>query len=247
MSTRVDPRLAERRRAVAESNARRRLRRLVWVLVAGAVIGGLGWLAHSPWFAISRVVVSGVTGSDTLAILNDAGVVEGTPLITVGPRKVEERLVADPWVVNADVRLILPGTVEVTVNERTPVAWVQSDDRWAVVGGDATVLRYDTTPGFPRAEFEVPGPTRGNAYQDERVIGSLSFFLTLPPDLQEAASMGERDGEIWARVQGYAILLGLPTEMDQKASALVAMLAEGLESGTTINLVAPSRPAVVED
>ncbi len=41
MTTRVDPRLAERRRRVAEGNARKRLRRVFWSLVAVAVVGAI--------------------------------------------------------------------------------------------------------------------------------------------------------------------------------------------------------------
>ncbi len=84
MTTRVDPRLADRRRTVAESNARRRLRRIFWAMVVVVVAAGVGWVAQSPWFSIAHIAVSGVEGSDTHQILHEAGVLEGTPLIMVG-------------------------------------------------------------------------------------------------------------------------------------------------------------------
>ena len=246
MTTRVDPRLAERRRHVAEGNARKRLRRVFWALVVVAVAGAIGWVAQSPWFSVAHIAVSGVSGSDTMRLLETTDVVEGRPLIMIGPRAVEDVLEADPWVIDATVRRVLPDTVEVVVIERRPLVWVQAGDRWAVVADDSSVLRFDTEPGEPTIIVAANAPGPGQSYADQRVTGGVAFLTRLPAEIRPQVTLGEQDGELRAAVAGLDVRLGLPTEMTEKAAALVAILEEELPPGSVVNLVAPTRPAVVE-
>ena len=246
MTTRVDPRVAERRRTVAEGNARRRLRRMFWALVAIAFVGAVGWVAQSPWFSIAHIAVSGVASSDTYRTLDTAGVVEGAPLITVAPGRIEELLEEDPWVVEATVRRVVPDAIEVAVEERIPFAWVQTGGAWTVIAGDATVLRTDSEPGGPTLVLEASVIDRGSRFEDRRVTGGLAFLAGLPTETRNQTSLFEQSGELWATVAGMQVRLGRPTEMKEKASALMAILDEGIPVGSVINLVAPTRPAVVE-
>lgn len=246
MTTRVDPRLAERRRSVAEGHARQRLRRVFWALVMVALAGAIGWVAQSPWFSIAHVAVSGVSGSDTRQILETAGVVDGTPLITLRPGRVEQLLEADPWVIEATVRRVIPDAVEVVVNERTPLMWVKAGTRWAVVAEDSSVLRFDPEPAGPSMTIDLVGPEIGQLFDDQRVTGGVRFVSGLPAASRQQVVLTERDGELWAYVAGLEVRLGLPTEMAEKAAALQAILAEELPAGSTVNLVAPTRPAIVE-
>lgn len=246
MTTRVDPRLAERRRTVAESNARRRLRRVFWALVVLSLVGAAGWVAQSPWFSIAHMAVSGVSSSDTHRILETAGVVEGVPLITVATSRVEELLEEDAWVIDATVRRVFPDAIEVAIEERIPFAWVKSDGAWTAIAGDATVLRVDPEPGGPTLVLEASAINRGSRFDDRRVTGGLAFLSGLSAETRQKASVFEQSGELWATVAGMNVRLGLPTEMKEKAAALLAILDEGIPEGSLINLVAPTRPAVVE-
>ena len=246
MTTRVDPRLAQRRRTVAEGHARKRLRRIFRALLVVTLVAAVGWVAQSPWFSIAHIAVSGVSGSDTHRILQKAGVVEGTPLIAVAPGRVEALLEEDPWVVQATVRRAVPDAVEVAVNERIPLAWVQTGRGWAVIAEDATVLRYDPEAAGPTLVLEAAALDRGDRFEDPQVTGGVAFLVALPPDTRNRVSLTEQGGELWADVAGLLVRLGLPTEMTEKASALLAILDEGIPLGSVVNLVAPTRPAVVE-
>ena len=246
MTTRVDPRLAERRRTVAESNARKHLRRIFWALLVVAIVGTFGWLAQSPWFSIAHIAVSGVQGSDTHQILQTAGVVEGTPLIAVAPGRVEEQLEADPWIAEATVRRVVPDAIEVVVDERIPFAWVQAGSGWAVIAEDLTVLRMDPGPTGPWVAIEGSGLDRGDRLDDPWVTGGVIFLAGLPAETRSQVSLTERDGELWANMDALAVRLGLPTEMEAKAAALLAILEEGIPPGSVVNLIAPTRPALVE-
>ena len=73
----IDPRLAERRKSVAEDNAKRNIGRLLRFLGTLAVVGGLVWLALSPFLSVSQVRTAGVASSDTHSTLVSEGVVAG--------------------------------------------------------------------------------------------------------------------------------------------------------------------------
>jgi cell division protein FtsQ len=246
MTTRVDPRLAERRRTVAESNARNRLRRIFWALLVVSLVAAVGWLAQSPWFSIAHIAVSGVDGSNAHRILQTAGIVEGTPLIATAPRRVEKLLEEDPWIIDATVRRVIPDAIEVVVNERIPFAWVQIPRGWAVIAEDFTVLRNDPEPAGPFLVVEASVVDGGGRFDDPQVTGGVAFLAGLPIKTRNQVSLAEQDGELWADVNGMAVRLGLPTEMEEKAAALLAILEEGVSPGSVVNLVAPTRPAVIE-
>jgi len=78
------------------------------------------------------------------------------------------------------------------------------------------------------------------------VTGGLTFLAGLPEETRNKVSLSEQDGELWANVADMVVRLGLPIEMEAKAAALLAILEEGVPAGSLINLVAPTRPAVVE-
>jgi len=246
VTTKVDPRLAERRRTVAESNARRRLRRMFWALVVVSLAGAVGWVAQSPWFSIAHIAVSGVEASATHQTLETAGVVEGAPLITATPGRIERLLEEDPWVVDAKVRRVVPDAIEVVVEERSPFAWVKMGSSWTVIAEDSVVLRTDPEPAGPTLVLEAARVDRGSRFYDDRVTGGVTFLASLPTDTRNQVSLSEADGELWADVGGMSVRLGLPTEMKEKAAALLAILEEGIPPGSVINLVAPTRPAVIE-
>ncbi|MGH8948315.1 MAG: hypothetical protein ACRDXF_05585, partial [Acidimicrobiia bacterium] len=75
--TKIDPRLAERRREVAEDRARRKVSRLVKFLVAFGVIGAIVWLFLSPLLSVQVVTTSGIAASSADSVLVEQGVVAG--------------------------------------------------------------------------------------------------------------------------------------------------------------------------
>lgn len=242
----IDPRLVERRRQVAEERARRKVGRLLKLLVALALVGSLVWLAFSPLLAVRQVVVTGVSVSSTHRVLAEQGVVAGAPMILVRPDLVEASLSEDPWVGEVEVSLDWPDQVVVRVEERVEAAWVETAQGWRSLAVDGVVLVSGSgpDPGLPRIllpEVGVEETTRSTL-----VLGSLLFVTTLDPQLRtEAVVWREGNGELWATVAGFPVRLGREVEMEAKARSLQALLAEQPPSGSTLNLIAPTHPAVI--
>jgi cell division septal protein FtsQ len=97
------------------------------VLAAVAVIGGAGWygvqaVAGAGALHVSDIRVRGhhhLARGDVMALL--AGL-EGQHLLHADLEAWRRRLLASPWVEHAELRRVLPSTVEISLRERTPMA-----------------------------------------------------------------------------------------------------------------------------
>jgi cell division protein FtsQ len=237
----IDPRLAARRRQVAEARARTSFTKVIWVLGLTALIGGAVLLARSPLLAVQNLIVEGMARSEVDAILSDTGLFEGRPMILVRTAEVEAALAADPRVKSVAVRLGWPQTARVLLERRIPVAWAPVDEGWGLIALDGVVVGVAEVPTLDLPHLQIAVTPELSA----AVIGGLSFLGELAPQPGVAVVVTESDGELWANIAGTVVRLGRPIDMEPKARALVALLAEGLPSGTMVNLVAPTRPAVI--
>ncbi|MCZ6567161.1 MAG: hypothetical protein O6923_02555, partial [Actinobacteria bacterium] len=88
----MDPRLLQRRKAVAEDAAQRNVGRLLRFLMTVIIVGILVWLAFSPWLSVSQVRTAGIAASHANETLAAYRVVAGTPMIMLRPGAVERAL-----------------------------------------------------------------------------------------------------------------------------------------------------------
>lgn len=241
----VDPRLIERRKTVAEYNAKKSMSRLLKFLLLLLLAGSLLWLAFSPWLSIKQVTTSGIVASRSHSVLTEEGVVAGTPMILVSTSRVEERLLEDPWVAEATVRRLWPNEVKVDVVERTPTAWVRTRDAWTRRAVDGVALPSDPDPDEDMAWIEMSELTDREATDSPDLLGALEFVEALPADLRPGTVVTRVDGEVWATVEDYQVRLGRAVDMSEKALSLDALLDKGIPEGSTVVLIAPTNPAVL--
>ena len=244
----IDPRMAHRRRSVAEQRARKNIRRLVGWLVGMGLVAGVIWLFRSPLLSVDRVDVSGVVASNAATDLAESGVVVGVPLISVDVSEVEARLEQDPWVVQASVARRWPHAVEVEVTERIPVAWVRGRSGTGRLAIDGVVVSGGEPPeGAPLIESDLSTPVAaGTRWDDRKVLGALAFLDALRADLAVGAVVDVRGEEIVAEVAGFQVRLGFPNEMEAKGRVLAVVIESDPEAGSEITLLSPERPAVLE-
>lgn len=234
----MDPRLAARRRKVAETRARRGLRRLLVVfVVVGLAATGLAVL-RSGLFALERIEVMGESQTDPASMVAAAGVERGVPLIELDLDEATRVLEADARIVSADVGRRWPTGLEITVVERFAVAWVDRGSGWEHTAIDGVVLASgDPGPVAPRIR-SAPGATRA-------VEAALQFVDALTQPLTAGLVIDARTQELSATWNGLTIRLGRPTDMEAKARALEVVVADQPEPGSEITLIAPERPAVL--
>jgi cell division septal protein FtsQ len=242
----IDPRMAARRKRVAETRARLDLRRFLWVMVGAAGVAFLAWFLTSPILSVDSITVFGATNADPMPVLAEQQVVEGRPLIAIRPGRVAEALESDPWIRAASVELVFPDRVEVNIDERIPVAWVSFEAGWALVDVDGVAVQFGPPPGTG-ATIRVPGtvgePSKaGQATTDQTVLGALEFVAALPGIEAAATSVFVQDDELWATVGERRVRLGRPIEMRAKAAAVLVLL-DATQPGV-IDVIAPTRPAI---
>lgn len=240
----IDPRLAERRRSVAEDNAKRNIGRLLRFLSLLAVVGALVWLALSPLLSVAQVRTAGVVSSDTHSTLVSEGVVAGTPMIMIRSGSVEDALERDPWVSQARVQLRWPDEVVVRVVERVPIIWVQSAEGWSWRAMDGVAVPGPNEPDSESPRLILDHLTTSEVEESPMVRGAAEFVDALPQELSRAMTLTVEEGELWTKAGGHDVRLGRPVEMAPKALSLSALLGEDQPPGATLILVAPTHPAV---
>ncbi len=246
MSATIDRRIADRRRAVVEHGARRRLRRLLIVLVLVGLGGFVGWLLyHSPLLAVTEVVIEGSVESRAAEIVAAEGVVTGVPTINVRAGAIEAALLEDPWIAAASVQVTWPDTVEVEILERTPAAWVHAGEVWLLADATGVVLEVAATipEGEPTISVGTTATLPGGTVQPT-AAAALEFLEALPERLAADAAIGGTVGALEAVVAGHDVVLGYSSDMRAKALAVSALLESDLPAGAALNVVSPERPAV---
>ncbi|MFQ5522507.1 MAG: cell division protein FtsQ/DivIB [Acidimicrobiia bacterium] len=240
----IDPRLRERRKAVAEERARHSVRRLIRFLVLAGIAGAAVWFLFSPWMRVAQVRTSGIVVSDSYSILASHRVVAGTPMILLKPSQVEEALEEDPWIRSARVHRRWPDEVIVQVEERAPAAWVETTGGWSRRALDGVALPSPTGPNDELPRVRLPNVADVQAETSPWVLGAIEFAQTLHEAGGVNSELWVDGGELWADVEGFSVRLGRPGEMEAKALALLALLSEPLPEGATLVLIAPDHPAV---
>lgn len=182
---RVDPRIAQRWVEARRQEGRRRLRILLGVLAVGSVAALAAGSLYTPIFEVShaRVTLIATPGAavpvSAAQVRSDAGL-DGHPLmIDLSPAAVERRLDANPLLGGARVVKHWPGTVSVTVAERSPLAqvpigssgsgYVPVDPTGRVLGpaSAAPVAGLPVLEGVgpvPQAGGWIPGSAGAGAY-----------------------------------------------------------------------------------
>lgn len=217
----VDPRFRARRIAVRRDEGRRRLRRLLALVAVAAVALTAVVVLRSPVLDVDEVVVSGTVRLDAAAVRDVAGIDVGRPILLADLDGAAEALEALPWVAAARVRRDLPGTVEVTVREREPVAVVAAGDRAVLVDPDGRVLADASAgaDGLVRVVAPDPPPEPGRAVPAAlRTAIDLAGRLRANPPGAVAAVRTEPTLAL-DLAHGGTVDLGDDTDLDAKVEA----------------------------
>ena len=101
----------------------RTLARLVVILSAVGYVGyrAAGLVLSAEALTVTRITVSGNTRLSAGEVLSLLDGLRGRNMVTVDLEAWREKLTASPWVADAAMRRVLPGTVDVFVVERQPI------------------------------------------------------------------------------------------------------------------------------
>lgn len=186
---------------------------------------------RSPLLDVDHVDVRGASHTSTAAVAAAAGVGPGIPMTAVHPDSVARRLGRLPWIREATVSRRWPGTVVITVRERSAVAVLRDGhDAWALIDGTGRVLDRASpgAQGLPVLEGLPPAGVVGTSLPTSS-SGAVRVAAALPQNLRPwVGAVVGLDGnavELHLRPEGV-VRLGDPSRLSEKIQALVTVLQQ---------------------
>ncbi len=159
---------------------------LLWLVLI--FVGGstrIGAYAHDRMAALggtlglvlSDVRIDGRINASMDDVKNAISMKPGDPLYAKGIDDIAASLKSISWVADVQIKRILPGTIDITITERTPAAiWLDAPAGAALVSADGTVLTRDDIGRF--------GPLLGVRGERATVeVGPLIDILSAHPDI----------------------------------------------------------------
>jgi len=224
---------------------RRRLR--PWA-IAGAVgivlVTGSVALSYTSILGARVVEVEGVDRLAPRRVMRLAEIELGTNVFHLDTTAAEARLEAERWILDATVARDLPGTITISIRERSPVFVLVSDDDRRLVAADGTVLgRAPRTVALP----EVLPPSSGRGLDTAEIAGAGEVVQAMAPALRDRVrSVTLAAGQVSLVVDaGVQVRYGAVVETTAKAQALRAILDHADERKRallSVDLSSPSAP-----
>jgi len=132
--------------------------RLCRALVLFALVGWAGWwcamsILHAPVLRVAHITVMGTRHLSTGEVLALVDGLRGQNILLVRLDDWRERVLTCPWVADATLRRSLPGTVEVRIAERHPLAIGRVGEELFLVDDHGRVID-EYGPRY--ADFDLP-------------------------------------------------------------------------------------------
>lgn len=148
------------------------------LLASGAVFG----LSTTSAFGLVRLDVRGAVLTPEDAIRGAAGLDRGTNLVSLATEPILARVRDITSVRDATIGVGLPGTLELTIQERRPIViWQVGGDRYAVDDGGLLFARVTSDPTGATAAVPI-------VVDERRAAISLGVRSTLDPTILDAAT-----------------------------------------------------------
>ena len=225
----VDPRIAARRAAVVSQAMSRRRRIVVGVAAAVALAVAAVLVVRSPLFGVRDVAVIGDPTSSAAAVLRDAGLRRGMPLISIDEVSAAARLLRSAEYLDAAVTTRWPGTVEVRVTRRPVIAVFIAGGRRMIVGrgGVAMPATADVRGALEvTVEGSLPRVSAGRTVP--AALASIADTVAATPlslrARTQTITMSSRSELTYGLVDGAELRFGNAVEASDKFLAAVTML-----------------------
>jgi cell division protein FtsQ len=154
-----------------------------------ATVAGLGDLG----LRVATVTLEGRTHAPRPEVAAAVGLKVGDPIFSFSPETVRQRLVALPWIKDAEVERRLPDSVQIRIRERTPFALWQRQGILSLIDEDGAVITRRGLERFQNLVVIVGEDAPKHA-------PSLFQALTREPELfgrvRAAVRVGERRWDV---------------------------------------------------
>lgn len=192
---------------------------MVLLLVTAGAVRGTRALLNAQALQVSRITLTGnerLSRGEVLALVDG---LRGQSMVTVSLDAWRARLLRSPWVADAMLRRVLPGTVAVAIAERRPMGIGRIGGELYLVDWQGTVID-EYGPNY--ADLDLPlidglavAPTGGGPVIDDRraalasrVINALDSRKSLAKTVSEIDVTDARDAAVILKGDPTLIRLG---------------------------------------
>jgi len=224
-------------------HATRWAKTLALVALPVLLLAGFAAATYTPLFRLRDIRVEGTQSLLPGEVITRAGIGSGTNVFHLDTGSIVSALEADPWIRSATVERHLPGSVVITVQERTPIARALVGTSSTVVAGDGTVLPGAAATGLPEIRASV-----GELTDDDRTAAAEALDV-IPPVVRARVSavVAEPTGSLVMDLAGgLTVHYGVGGDQVAKATALRSVLAwaaRGHVALAQIDLTVPQAPS----
>lgn len=173
----------------------------ILALVLAAIVAGGYWLVSaalgSEALTVTRITVSGndrLSRGEVLALLDD---VTGQSMVTADLEAWRARLLNSPWVADAALRRVLPGTLAVAIAERAPIGVARVGESLYLIDDRGMVID-EYGPNY--AEFDLPVVNGLMATTTDGVVAldelRTALAVQLITEIGERPSLASRISEV---------------------------------------------------
>jgi cell division protein FtsQ len=204
------------------------------VAAAVAVVWGLAALWRAPLLPVKVVQIDGASRLTTESVLASAAIPAGSTLPKLAKSQILDRLRANPWIAEASITRSLPGTVKISIVERTPVAivdaggteiWLMSaDGHWLGRRSAEDTMAVPTIRDAPGAV-----PIAGNTTNSKELANALAVVEGLSPELRArvvTVSAPTVDKTALALTDNIQVFVGSAEDMAKKDQLIRQILAK---------------------
>ncbi len=217
----MDTRNDEKKKALTRRSPRRLLKGLFFFVICSGI---LGILVYSPIFVLRDVHVEGSRYLSDTELTKIAGVYLGEPLFRLETDQVTKRLMQDLRIEEVTVRRRLPGTLDIIVKERVPLATVGCEYGYLDIDRRGKVIdSYRTLKNMPIpmiTGIQVRDIYIGDDVRNEMVEEILYYLQQLDEaslnQISEIAII-EKDYIVAYTTQSVPIRLGALERLEEKA------------------------------
>ena len=246
---------ATRERKKAERKEYRRFtvttrqRRLNWTIGVGSVVALVILviiLTTSPIMSLRTIRVEGVNRLTNAEVVEQLQPLAGLPLARISAADVARELADVPLIQSVDTRVELPGTLAVSITERTPLAVVSTPTGFDVVDQAGVVLWSDTVRP---TEFPLVGIAPNAESKGFQAI--VSALAAIPSDvlrrIEQITASSTDTVAFTLRDSNHQVLWGSSEFSAQKARALPAALQAAGSGGAKLIDLSTPETVVIRD
>ena len=223
----------------AARTERQRRSRLPWLLWALVVLVVVAWwvLYQSRWFLIEDVKVTGTKRLTVAAVLAQAQVQVGQPLVAADPHAVHNRIMELEVIRQVTVERGWPHTLLIAVSERKPIAAVPANGSYIWVDEQGHIAGKSTMR--PRHKIVVRAKPETPA-----IRAALDVYVGLPHKWEPLSLAAKTQDSVVVQMHhNIWITFGSADDLDLKVKVAGALLTK-VTRNKMINVSAPYNPTV---